>query len=194
MIHISEKKLSNLWLISYVSWKSVEFCHPLIVTRPNPDVTVVFRINLFLWSEWNKVIIVTRAGSLAVHRGFVLITKLESLSVSLSVGLSFYLSEILSTFLTTFVLITKLKSRSVFYLSVCLLSVCLSVSLSFYLSDIPLTFWTTFILITKLKSLSVLYLSFCQSVCLSVCLSVCISVFLSFWHPVDILNNFCFDE
>ena len=70
---------------------------------------------------------------------FVLITKLESLSVSLSVGLSFYLSDILSTFLTTFVLITKLKSRSVFYLSVCQ-SVCWSVFLCFYLSDIPLTF------------------------------------------------------
>ena len=60
---------------------------------------------------------------------FVLITKLESLSVSLFVGLSFYLSYILLTFLTTFVLITKLKSLSVF------LSVCLSVCLSIFLTS-----------------------------------------------------------
>ena len=47
-----------------------------------------------------------------------------------------YFSDILFTFLTTFVLITKLKSLSVF-LSVCLSicqSVCLSVGLSFYVS------------------------------------------------------------
>ena len=31
------------------------------------------------------------------------------------------------------------------------------------------------------------------SVFLSVRLSVCRPVFLSFWHPVDTLNNFCFD-
>ena len=96
---------------------------------------------------------------------FVLITKLESLSVSLFVGLSFYLSYILLTFLTTFVLITKLKS-----LSICL-SVCLSVGLSFYLSDILLTFLTTFVLINKLKSRSVFYLSVCRLVCLYMFLS-----------------------
>ena len=60
--------------------------------------------------------------------------------------LSDWLFDILWTLWTTFVLITKLKSLSVF------LSVCLTVGLSFYLSDILLTFWTTFVLITKLKS------------------------------------------
>ena len=70
--------------------------------------------------------------------------------------------------------------------SVCL-SVRLSVSLSFYLSDILLllTFWTTFVLTPKLKS---------GSVFLSVCQSVFRHIFLTFWHPVDILNNFGFDK
>ena len=100
-----------------------------------------------------------------------------------------YFSYILFTFSTTFILITKLKSLSVLNLSV-RLSVCLSVFLSFYyLSDIQLTFWTSFVLMSKLKNLS-----FCFSFCLSVCLAVCRSLCLSFWHPVDILSNFCFDN
>ena len=65
-------------------------------------------------------------------------------------------------------------------LSVCL-ALCISSCLSDWRFDILLTFWKTFVLISKLKSLSV-------------CPSICRSVFLSFWHPVDILNNFCFDN
>ena len=152
-------------------------------------------------------------GSRGIRNFHVCVSVLLSVcqSVGLFVGLSFYLSDTLLTFWTSFVLITKLKSLSVFYLSFCLsvnLSVCRPVFLSFwypvvsvYLSDILLTFLATFVLITKLKSLSVFYLSFCLSVSLSVCLSACVSVFLtscclclSFWHPVDILSNFCFDN
>ena len=36
-------------------------------------------------------------------------------------------------------------------------------------------------------------LSFCLSVTM-VCLPGALSVWLTFWHPVDILNNFCFDN
>ena len=55
------------------------------------------------------------------------------LSVCRSVFLCFYLSEIPLTFWTTFILITKLKSLSVLYLSFCQ-SVCLSVCPSMFLS------------------------------------------------------------
>ena len=109
-------------------------------------------------------------------------------ALCISSFLSDWRFDILLTFWKTFVLITKLKSLSVF------LSVCLSVRLSFYLSDILLTFWTTFVLITKLKSRFVFYLSFCLSVRLSVFQTVCRPVFLPFWHPVNILNKFCFDN
>ena len=64
--------------------------------------------------------------------------------------------------------------------SVCLVH-CISSCLSLWLFDILLTFWTNFVLITKLKNLSV-------------CLSVFQPVFLSLWHPVDILNKFCFEK
>ena len=41
-------------------------------------------------------------------------------------------------------------------------------------------------------------LSLCHSVSLSLCLPgalhIVLSVWLTFWHPVDILNNFCFDN
>ena len=99
----------------------------------------------------------TRAGSLAALLSAILSF---CLSVTLSVCpalcipscLSDWHFDILLTSWKTFVLITKLKSQSVF-LSVCLsVSVRLSVSLSFYLSDILLTFWTIFVFITKLKS------------------------------------------
>ena len=90
-------------------------------------------------------------------------------------------------------MITKLKSLSVF-LSFCL-TVRLSVGMAFYLSDILLTFWTTSVLITKLKTWKSHYV--CNSVCLpgalSIFLHVCLSD-LTFWHPVNILNNFCFDN
>ena len=58
------------------------------------------------------------------------------LSGAIYIFLSDWISDILLTVWTTFVLITKLKSRSVFYLSVCL-----SVSLSFYVSIFLTSRW-----------------------------------------------------
>ena len=73
-------------------------------------------------------------------------------------------------------------------LSVCP-ALCISSCRSAWRFDILLTLWKTSVLITKLKSRSV-FLSVCLSVYLSVCMYVCRFVFLSFWHLVDILNNF----
>ena len=101
-----------------------------------------------------------------------------------------YFSDILFTFSTTFILITKLKSLSVLYLSFCQsvspsvrLSVCSVFLTSSWHSEQLLFWWVSW----------KIFLSFFLFFCLSVCLAVCRSLCLSFWH-VDILSNFCFDK
>ena len=71
--------------------------------------------------------------------------------------------------------------------SICLsdyLSDCLSNCLSIFLTSC----WHSELLFWHLSWKVVL------SFCLSVCQSVFRHVFLTFWHPVDILNNFGFDK
>ena len=70
-------------------------------------------------------------------------------------------------------------------------SFCLSIYLSACLSIFLTSCWHS----EQLCFDNLAEKSFCLlSVFLSVCLSVFWHVVLSFWHPVNILNKFCFDE